>query len=187
MPVKIGYARAFRDEQNLSLQLETLKGCDEIFKEVAFRSSKDREVLNQAIARLGEGDSFVVWKLDRLCGNLTQVVQCIEEIRERGANLISLVDQLDSSTPQGQAFLQATAIYAEIQESWKRQSTRAGLSEARARGRSGGRALSINQATIDSARDLRKAGYEVLEICALLHISKASYYRYCRMEPEHGL
>jgi DNA invertase Pin-like site-specific DNA recombinase len=179
MPVKIGYARVFRGEPNLNLQLDALKSCDEIFQEITFRPSKDREVLDRAIARLGEGDSFVIWKLDRLCGNLAQVIQCIQEIRERGANLISLVDQLDSATEQGQAFLRATAIYAEIQEYWKRQSTRAGLEEARARGRSGGRALSINKTTIDSARDLRKAGYEVLEICALLHISKASYYRYC--------
>jgi DNA invertase Pin-like site-specific DNA recombinase len=183
MLVKIGYARVSRGEQNLNLQLDALQGCDEIFQEIASRSSKDREVLDQAIARLREGDSLVVWKLDRFGGNVGHVVKCLEEIRERGANLVSLVEQLDSSTPQGKAFLQMNAIYAELEVTWIRQRTRAGLEAARARGRTGGRRVAINQTTIDSARDLRKAGYEVLEICTLLHLSKATYYRYCFSEP----
>lgn len=182
--MKIGYARVSRGEQNLDLQLDALYECDEVFTETASRSSKEREELDKAIARLREGDSLVVWKLDRFGGNVSHVVRCLEEIRERGANLVSLVEQLDSSTPQGKAFLQMNAIYAELEVNWIRQRTRAGLAAARARGRVGGRRMSINEQAIASARDLRKAGYSVMQICGVLSISKGTYYRYCFPDSE---
>lgn len=184
--MKIGYARVSRGEQNLDLQLDALSECDEIFTEVASRSSKDREELDKAIARLREGDSLVVWKLDRFGGNVSHVVRCLEAIRDRGANLVSLVEQLDSSTPQGKAFLQMNAIYAELEVNWIRQRTRAGMAAARARGRVGGRRRSISDRVVSEARDLRKAGYSVMQICGFLSISKGSYYRYCFTD-HHGV
>ncbi|BBB62277.1 hypothetical protein UNDKW_4022 [Undibacterium sp. KW1] len=66
--MKIGYARVSTRDQNLHLQLDalTLAGCDKVFEEAASGASMQRPVLSEALSYLREGDSLVVWKLDRL-------------------------------------------------------------------------------------------------------------------------
>lgn len=64
----IGYARVSREEQDLTLQVESLKkhGCDKIFEEKISGKISDRPALVYALSHLREGDTLIVWKLDRL-------------------------------------------------------------------------------------------------------------------------
>ena len=67
--MKIGYARVSTEEQNLNLQLDSLKemGCEEIFQDEGVSGvTIERDGLTQALSHVGKGDTLVVWKLDRL-------------------------------------------------------------------------------------------------------------------------
>src|SRR5271155_5092164 len=91
-PMLTGYARATTD-QNRSLQRDALKaaGCEKIFFDRGVSGSLiNRSGLNAALKSLRPGDTFIVWKLDRLGRSLAHLVQTILDLGERGINFRSL-------------------------------------------------------------------------------------------------
>jgi len=81
----IGYARVLTQDQNPQLQLDALTeaGCDRIFKEKASGAQRDRPQLALALSRAREGDTLVVWKLNRLARSPRQLVETLEGLSER--------------------------------------------------------------------------------------------------------
>ncbi|MDQ6479552.1 recombinase family protein [Dyadobacter sp. LHD-138] len=102
-------------------------------------SSKERSQLLKMLEILREGDTVVVYKLDRLGRSLRKLVNLITQLEERKIEFISLKDAIDTSTVQGTFFLNIFASLAEFERDIIREHTRAGLSAARARGRMGGK------------------------------------------------
>ena len=104
--MKYGYARVSTDEQTVDLQLDALrKHCDEIFVDEGISGmAKDRPELQQLLKAVQEGDSIVVWKMDRLTRSLKHLLELSEELSSRGVDLTSLSDPIDTSTPHGKAF-----------------------------------------------------------------------------------
>ena len=64
---------------------------------------------------LSEGDTLVVWKLDRLGRSMRHLVVLVEEMRERGINFRSLTDSIDTSTPMGRFFFHVMGALAEME------------------------------------------------------------------------
>ena len=95
--MKIGYARVSTQDQKLDLQLDDLKklGCEKIYQEKV-SSGKDRPELNKMIEHLREGDTIMVWKLDRLCRSLKQLVNLIETFHTKKVNFVSIKDSIES-------------------------------------------------------------------------------------------
>jgi DNA invertase Pin-like site-specific DNA recombinase len=78
--MKIGYARVSTDEQNLDLQLDALKeaGCDQVFSDEGVSGAGNphkRAGFAEAMAVIDAGDTFTVWKLDRLARSLKQLIE----------------------------------------------------------------------------------------------------------------
>ena len=73
--MKIGYARVSTESQDLELQLKELReaGCDKIFSE-KISSRKERPEKERALSILGEGDTLIVWKLDRLARSTMELL-----------------------------------------------------------------------------------------------------------------
>ena len=94
----IGYARVSTREQNLDLQLDALKeaGCKLIFEEKV-SGVKDRPELDKALAYLREGDTFVIWKLDRLGRSLKDLVYIVDCLQKRKVAFNSIVDGIDTN------------------------------------------------------------------------------------------
>lgn len=101
--MKIGYARVSTQEQDLALQLDALakEGCEKIFQEKASGAQRDRPKLKAALSYMHQGDTLVVWKLDRLARSMKQLIETIESFQDRGIGLKSLQDPLDTSHPVG--------------------------------------------------------------------------------------
>jgi DNA invertase Pin-like site-specific DNA recombinase len=181
--MKIGYARVSTQDQQLHLQVDALRGvgCVEIVEEKA-SAAKDRPQLQGLLGRLRDGDTLVVWKLDRLGRSLKELVTLVTGFQERGIQFVSLQDHLDTTTAQGRLMFNLFASLAEFERDLIRERTNAGLAAARARGRQGGRPKGLSkeaQSKATAARTLyEKKDKTVAEIGQLLGIGRATVYRY---------
>jgi DNA invertase Pin-like site-specific DNA recombinase len=132
----IGYARVSTQDQNLELQRKALldAGCKKIFDDKLSGSRSDRPGLAQALAILRDGDTLVVWKLDRLGRSVKHMVDLVGELREKGIQLRSLTDSINTATPSGRFFFHVMASLAEMERELTVERTKAGLEVARSLG-----------------------------------------------------
>ncbi len=184
--MKIGYARISTRDQSLSMQTEALKaaGCVKIHEEVASGAKTVRPVLDEIIRNLREGDTVVIWKLDRLGRNLAHLIHLTTVLLEKKVGLISLNDPIDTTTSQGRMIFGIFASLAEFERELIRERTSAGLVSARARGRNGGRPKGMSQDALEKAT-IAEALYTngtipVKKIAEQLDISKTTLYLYLR-------
>jgi DNA invertase Pin-like site-specific DNA recombinase len=187
MPL-IGYARVSKTEQHLGLQLDALKkyGCIRIFTDKQTGTRFDRKELLEALEYLNEGDTLVVWKLDRLGRSLKQLIETVEKLKAREINLVSLTEHLDTTTATGMLFFQFVAMLAEFERNLISERTKAGLDAARARGRTGGRPkVLVNSKKVKLAQQLyADKANSIADICQTLNISKPTLYRYVNIGRE---
>ena len=152
----IGYARVSTQDQNLDLQSEALTkaGCEKIFNDKISGSRAERPGLTKALEMLREGDTLVVWKLDRLGRSVKNLVDLVGELHQQGIQFKSLTDAIDTGTPSGRFFFHVMASLAEMERELTVERTRAGLEVARQLGRKGGRRRQMTESKIESAKKL---------------------------------
>lgn len=185
MPRLIGYARVSTQEQELNLQLDALLkvGCEKnrIFVDKISGAKDQRPGLDECLAELKQGDTLIVWRLDRLGRSMHHLVLLIEELREKGISFKSICDgAIDTTTASGELIFNIFSSLAQFERRLIQERTRAGLEAARARGRNGGRQkMSSNHPKILMAKKMHKDHtMNIEDICQTLKISRASFYRY---------
>jgi DNA invertase Pin-like site-specific DNA recombinase len=176
----IGYARVSTQDQNLELQMEALAkaGCKKIFNDKISGSRADRPGLTKALEILREGDTLVVWKLDRLGRSVKNLVDLVSELIKQGTQFKSLTDAIDTSTPSGRFFFHVMASLAEMERELTAERTRAGLEVARQLGRKGGRKRQMTDSKIASAKKLLANGIPPRDVAKNLGISIPTLYRW---------
>lgn len=181
---QIGYARVSTGDQHLDLQRDALEetGVERFFEESASGADRERPQLAAALDYVREGDTLVVWRLDRLGRSLSHLLSVVEGLRERGVHLRSLQEGIDTSTATGRMTLSIFGALAEFERELIRERTHAGLAAARARGRKGGRPTAITPYKARSIRALLDARTPISEIAASLGVSRASIYRWLARE-----
>ena len=144
----IGYARVSKADgsQLLDLQRDALTGAgvteDRIYEDQASGRRDHRPGLEACLKALQPGNTFVVWKLDRLGRDLKHLVTTVDALRARGVGLRVLAGagaEIDTRTANGRLVFGIFAALAEFERELIAERTRAGLAAARARGRFGGR------------------------------------------------
>ena len=178
--MRIGYARVSTNEQQPVSQLDALTeaGCERIYTETASGARRDRPELARALDVMREGDTLVVWKLDRLARSLGQLIETVRELDRRGIGFISLTDQIDTTSAGGRLLFHIMGAIAEFERDLTRERTRAGLDAARARGRVGGRRRKLSAADIEAAKAMVRAGQPPAAAAERLGVSLATLYRY---------
>lgn len=138
---KVGYARVSTRDQSLDRQVDRLKeyGCEKIFKEKMSGRKQSRKELDKCLDYLREGDSLVIYELNRLGRTAKQLIELNQELEERGIALEIIELGVKTGTPMGKMFYTIMGALAELQVDIIREITREGLESARARGRKGGR------------------------------------------------
>lgn len=180
--MKLGYARVSTQDQSLDLQIDALKaaGCDEIYCEKVSGMKDDRPELERLLAYARPGDTLVIYKLDRLGRSTKRLLELAEELDRRGIELVSIRDQIDTSTAVGKAMFRMLMVLAEMERDIIVERTRAGLEAARARGRKGGRPVKYGEgnAKLAHALELYRAKEKTVpEIERITGVSKATLYR----------
>jgi hypothetical protein len=100
--MRIGYARVSTGEQKLDLQLDALDAadCKKTYTDTISGATSSRPELDTCLEHLREGDTLVVWRLDRFGRSLKDLVAKIEALDERGVEFVSLTEGIDTTTAQ---------------------------------------------------------------------------------------
>ena len=182
----IGYGRVATDEQINTLQFAELRraGCKKIYKETATGRDAGRPELEQCLGRLKDGDTLMVWRLDRLGASLRDLIEIVNRLASQKAGFVSLTERLDTRTAAGRLVFPIFASLTQFERELLRERTGYGLAAARARGRLGGRkpTLSDGQAvkirSLWAANQLTKA-----DIAARFGVSVSTIDRVVRPAP----
>ena len=131
--MKYGYARVSTKNQDLELQLQSLKSedCEIIFQEKFTGFKADRPEFQKCLAALKEEDTLVVTKLDRLARNTKEGIEIIDDLFKRNVKVHVLNVGLLENTPMGRFFLQNMLAFAEMERSIIIERTQEGIAKAR--------------------------------------------------------
>ena len=180
----IGYARVSTQDQTLNSQRDALEnsGCAKIFTDTVSGAKTDRPGLDQALKYVREGDTLVVWRLDRLGRSLKHLIETISHLHKRRVSFKSLTENIDTATSGGKLIFHIFGALAEFERDIIRERTQAGLQAARARGRLGGRPKTTALNTQKKAA-MAQALYDdkrnsIDDICKTLRISRSTLFRY---------
>ena len=181
----IGYARVSTAEQDLGLQLAALRraGCSDayIFCDTASGARTARPGLEACVHALEPGDTLVVWRLDRLGRSMTHLVTLIQALLQRHVSFRSLSDgAIDTTTASGELMFHIFSALAQFERRLIQERTQAGLAAARARGKKGGRkSRRAEEPRVRMACTMYvDQSLTVRDICRVLRISQATFYRY---------
>lgn len=184
----IGYMRVSKADgsQTVDLQKDALLAAGvtkkRMYEDQASGRKDDRPGLDACLKALREGDTLIVWKLDRLGRDLTHLVNLIQDLSKRGVKLKVLAGRgasIDTTTASGKMVFGIFAALSEYEQALISERTRAGLAAARARGRIGGRRYTMTPAKVHMAKAaMGKTGTVVNALCQELGISRQTLYRY---------
>lgn len=138
---KIGYARVSTKDQSLDGQIDTLKefGCERIFSEKISGRKVKRTELDKCLDYLREGDTLVIYKLDRLGRTTKQLIELSQWFDDNGIDLQIIDMNISTKDAMGKMFFTMMSAFAELEANLLSERTKKGLASARARGRLGGR------------------------------------------------
>ena len=176
-----GYARVSTLDQNPELQLDALSaaGCERIFEDRSSGARSDRSGLAEALDWMREGDTLVVWRLDRLGRSLPQLVATVRKLEERGFGFRSLTEGIDTTTASGTLVFHVFGALAQLERDHIREQTMAGLAAARALGRRGGRPSKLTPELRRQAEVMLKdtKGYPLInDVIRSLSIGRTAFY-----------
>jgi DNA invertase Pin-like site-specific DNA recombinase len=179
----IGYARVSTHEQTLALQQDALEkaGCEKIFTDTVSGSKAERKGLTDALSHLREGDTLVVWRLDRLGRSLRHLIDTITELNTRGVGFKSLTENIDTTTSGGKLIFHIFGALAEFEREIIRERTQAGLTSARSRGKVGGRPKALTSKEVQMLNSMAAdKSLTVSDICKTLGVGRTTFYRYLK-------
>lgn len=184
----IGYMRVSKTDgsQTTNLQQDALiaAGVDpaQLFEDLASGKREDRPGLTACLKAMREGDTLVVWKLDRLGRNLRHLINTVHDLTARGIGLKVLTGQgaaIDTTSAAGKLVFGIFAALAEFEREMISERTVAGLVSARARGRKGGRPFKMTSAKLRLAMAaMGQPETKVNDFCNELNITRQTLYRH---------
>lgn len=185
--MKIGYARVSTQDQNLDRQLDNLRaaGCERIFNEKMTGTKSDRPELKTMLMTLRSGDVLVIDSFSRLSRSTKDLLQLVEQLTAMGVHLVSLKENLDTTTATGKLMLTMLSALSQFERDLIAERTIDGLKAARARGRFGGRPRSGSDKDRKQAYAMYKANVMTCrEIAEKFDISLSTLNRWIRSEKQ---
>lgn len=184
----IGYMRVSKADgsQSTDLQKDALlsAGVDpsQLYEDQASGKREDRPGLAACLKALREGDTLLVWKLDRLGRNLRHLINTVHDLTSKGVGLKVLTGHgaaIDTTSAAGKLVFGIFAALAEFERELISERTVAGLDSARARGRKGGRPLKMTAAKLRLAMAaMGQPETKVSVLCQELGITRQTLYRH---------
>lgn len=181
----LGYARVSTTKQSLERQLSALAAAGipdaRIFTDKKTGATVDRDGLTKLLNYARDGDTIVVYTLDRLGRNLREVLNLVHDLADRGVGVRSLADPLPINTADegmGRIAFLLLALFAEMERTFTAERAAHARAVAEAAGRHVGRPVAHPPEKIEYARLLKAQDLSLGEIAAKTGIPKTSLHRY---------
>ena len=175
--MKVGYARVSSVDQNLDVQLKTLKsfGCEKIYQEkVSGTSTQGRNKLKECIEFVREGDELVITRIDRLARSVLDLQLIVKELSDKGVNLSATEQPISTKDATSKCFLDMLGVFAELETNLRKERQNEGILRAKQKGVYKGRKASIDA---DKIRELKDSGMGATAIAKEMGIHRDSVYR----------
>ena len=182
--MRVGYARVSTTSQNLDMQVSALTdaGCEKIYTEKV-SGVGDRTELKAVLEYLRDGDSLVIYKLDRLGRNMKDLLAIIEQLQQKNVSLVSLRDNIDTGSTTGKLIMHIFASLAEFERDLIKERSAEGRREAKKKGVRFGRPKQPKPEKANMCAQLYRNGNSVSAIMRTTGIkSRNTVYKYLRME-----
>lgn len=176
---KIGYARVSTREQSLDSQIDILlnAGCEKIFSEKVSGRKTNRSELDKCLEYLRDGDTLVIYKLDRLGRTTKQLIELSQLLDSRNINLEIVDMKINTDDAIGKLFYTLMSAFAELEANLISERTKKGLESARARGNFGGRKPMKEEKREYIKMLYNSKKYSIKEIEQKAGVSKSTIYR----------
>ena len=178
---RIGYTRVSTVAQTLDQQQAALEaaGVTKFYSDTMSGARDDRPGLADLMDYVRDGDTVVVWKLDRLGRNLAHILATVKKLTDRGVTLVSITDGIDSSTAAGRMMIGVLGSLAEYERELTKERTALKRAASRANGTKFGRPRKVSDSEhIATARRMKADGHTGKAIAKYLGVSRATLYRY---------
>lgn len=179
--MKLGYVRVSTKEQNEARQFEALKqyGVEEFYEEKVSGKDTNRPKLKELIAFARKGDTIYIESISRLARNTLDFLNLVEQFTSKGVNLVSLKENIDTSTPQGNFMLSVFAALSQLERDTIKQRQREGIDIALAEGRAYGRPkVSMDDKMFRKVyRQWKERDITVVQAAKLLGVTRQVFYR----------
>lgn len=186
---RLGYTRVSTTSQDARLQLDALREAGvearDVFSDVTSgsRAAIKRPGMKRLLDYAQDGDTVVVWRIDRLGRSLIDVLNTVNLLREHGVKVRSISDGIDPETSSGRMMLGMLATLAEYERELITERVNAGIAAARQSGTRFGRPPvkpdEIHQ-KLQIVREARAKGRTAEQAARLVGWSRATLYRHQR-------
>lgn len=179
----IGYARCSTDKQDMTAQKIALLDLgvaeDRIYTDHGLTgTNRARPGLDQAIAAVRDGDTFVVPKLDRLARSVPDARTIADQLEAKGVKLALGSSVYDPSDPMGKMFFNILATFAEFESDLIRMRTREGMAIARAKGKLRGKQPKLSDKQQRELTKMHATGdYSISDLAEVFSVSRPTIYR----------
>lgn len=174
----VGYIRVPTDYQNLSLQKDALLKYEvderNIFSDKTSGSKDKRVGLDKALEFLKEGDTLVVWKLDRLGRSLAHLISVITDLKSKNISFVSITERMDTTTASGELFFHIFGALAQFERSLIQERVKVGLKAAKNRGIREGRPRAISDEKMIAIKKALNEGMSKASICRTFEVKRST-------------
>lgn len=180
----VGYARVSTEDQSLDMQIAALEAAgvrpERIMTEKVSGVAKKRPGRDLALKLCRPGDTFVVWKFDRVGRSVLDLLMFIEKLRSSGVEFRSLREQIDTTSPVGQAMLTLSGVFAQLERDLIAERTKAGVERAKARGVKFGqpKKFAADGPEVASMRRMLSEGMSVARVAKAFSVAPATIRNY---------
>jgi DNA invertase Pin-like site-specific DNA recombinase len=179
--MKLGYVRVSTKEQNEARQLEALKpyNIEQLYEEKVSGKDTNRPQLKALQEFARKGDTIYIESISRLARNTLDFLNIVEQFTAKGVHLISLKENIDTSTPQGNFMLSVFAALSQLERDTIKQRQREGIDIALAEGKAYGRPkVEVDEKVFRKVyRQYKEQGLTVVQAAKLLGVTRQVFYR----------
>jgi DNA invertase Pin-like site-specific DNA recombinase len=188
----VGYVRVSTTEQNTARQeflMESL-GVEKIYIEKISGKSKDRPKLQEMMTFVREGDTVIVESISRFARNVRDLLDLVEQLKEKKVDFVSKKENIDTTTPAGKLMLTVFGALAEFERESLLQRQREGIEIAKAEGKYKGRKpIEIDEKLFEELyRQWKNGDTQPKYMIKKLGLSRNTFYRRVKAyEEKHGI
>jgi DNA invertase Pin-like site-specific DNA recombinase len=186
MARRFGYMRVSTERQDEELQRHELRQAgvrdEDLFVEVytGYSGRDERPQLDRILTEAVQGDSVVVWALDRLGRSVLHLHEIAESLRTRGVTIVAIKQGIDTGTMAGRMAYGIIGSLAEFEREMLRERVKAGMAAAKRAGRHVGRPRKLTRARLDEARRMLSEGRSFRQVAHIFDVAPSTLHEALR-------